>query len=100
VSSGEIILFAKRLREYGKAIEGDGFGKIGDLKAAIKRTCVRLEEVAELIDLCEAAAGKNPVIREEQRNPDCLGLGEHNLPGCDCRKVFDSINRKNHSSTI
>lgn len=97
MSSGEIILFAKRLREYGKAIEGDGFGKIGDLKAAIKRTCVRLEEVAELIDVCEAQAAAVAPKEHHVSNPDCLGAGSDNTPGCTCRRVFDSIKRKNSS---
>ena len=98
MSSGEIILFARRLREYGRQLEGDGFGHVGDLKAAIKLTCVRLEEVAGLIDaLPDPELDKvGALVGVKRYNTDCLGVGADNVPGCDCRKIFNSIKRNSN----
>ena len=88
----EIVALTSRLRAYGKNLEGDGFGKVGDLKAAVKRTCVRLEEVVDLIGQIPMECEWNT---QDAPNPDCLGNGGDNTPGCTCRLVFNSINRKN-----
>jgi hypothetical protein len=90
MTSAEITEFLTRLRAYGKALEGDGFGHIGTLKAAVKRTCVRLEEVAQLI---ESMPEGELVIEEcvDRVNPRCFGLREHNLSSCECQTVFDRI---------
>jgi hypothetical protein len=55
----EIAEFAVRLRTYGRSVKGDGFGIVGDLKGAVKRTCVRLEEVARLMEKLEKDNGKD-----------------------------------------
>lgn len=87
---GEIAAFTKRLREYGKKLEGDGFGKVGDLKAAVKRTCVRLEEVIALIEVIPPEKAQPEAVRG---NPDCLGVGLDNVSGCQCRLVFSTISK-------
>lgn len=89
MTPSEISEFLIRLRAYGKNIEGDGFGKVGDLKAALKRTCVRLEEVVALIEQIPSAPAEQFL-----GNPDCCGFGGDNVAGCECRKIFDRINRK------
>jgi len=87
MSPDEIMLGVARLRAYGRSLEGDGFGKVGDLKAAIKRTCVRLEEVAHLIE----APPPLELEQEHQTNPDCCGKLEHNIPGCQCRRIHEKL---------
>ena len=88
MTPNEIAEFLARLRTYGRSIEGDGFGKVGDLKAAVKRTCVRLEEVAQLI---EAMPPPELAETNEGSNPDCCGKLEHNVPGCQCRKIWEGL---------
>ena len=85
----DLLMLAADLREFGKALEGDGFGYVGTLKSACKKTCKQLEEMSDLIE----KAPNEPVVLTEQ-NPRCLGRGADNLPTCACRAIFESWKAK------
>src|SRR5271157_603471 len=66
---------------------GDGFGYAGNLISAYKRTISRLEE---LIALVETAPAEEPAVGEKA-NPNCDGIGEHNVPGCECHLIWKKL---------
>lgn len=79
----------KRLRERRDSLRGgDGFTHAGTLIGAYKRTLAQMES---LVMLEETAPVEEKCEFEEQANPDCLGRGSDNTPGCTCRLVFESI---------
>src|SRR5271170_7422454 len=77
-----------RLRAGGKALEGDGFSHVGNVKGAVKRACVQLESLQLLL---ENTPVEEKVTVEERSNPACYGLGEHNVSHCECKVIFETI---------
>lgn len=89
----ELLALAQRLREEGRALQGDGFGDIGHAKSAYKKVCKAIED--DLVPVLKRLAENkesNPVSEQQQLNPDCWGQGADNLPHCTCRLVF--LNRR------
>lgn len=85
----ELRAIRARLHERMKAIRGDGFSQAGSLIGAYKRT---LQQLDSAIDIAENM--RPPEERDEaQANPDCMGRGEHNIPSCECRRIFGIIGR-------
>ena len=94
----EFEMFIQQLREEGRALQGDGFGYIGNLKAAYKKACKALDELNDMIKNrpVEEPCGCPPQLpcevcaapQQQNQNPDCLGQGADNLPHCRCRIVF------------
>jgi len=87
---GDLIV---RLRAEGKALEGDGFSHVGNVKGAVKRACVQLETLQLLL--------ANPPIEEKAKelgvqyaNPNCYGTYDQNVSGCECRRIFESFYAK------
>lgn len=86
----EIADIIVRLRADGKALEGDGFGHVGHLKGAYKKVVRHLEEFLEILDSKPLPEVKIEV-RQDQPSPDCFGENEHNVPGCECRRIFEQV---------
>lgn len=85
----ELRAMIDRLRERRNALRGgDGFGNAGTLIGAYKKTIAKMEE---LVTLVETLPLTDSSPQDEKSNPDCFG----NLPGCECRKVFDATYRNN-----
>src|SRR5271155_3225043 len=82
---GDLIV---RLRAEAKALKGDGFSHVGNVKGAVKRACVQLESLQLLL---ENTPIEEKVKVEERSNPACYGLGEHNVPDCGCKVIFETI---------
>lgn len=82
---GDLIV---RLRAEGKALEGDGFSHVGNVKGAVKRACQQLETLQLLLENTPTEE-KSKV--EERANPACYGTNEHNIPTCECRRIFESF---------
>ena len=82
---GDLIV---RLRAEGKALEGDGFSHVGNVKGAVKRACVQLEALQILL---ENAPAEEKAKVEERANPACYGINDHNVPHCECKRIFESF---------
>jgi len=81
------------LRAEGKALEGDGFSHVGNVKGAVKRACVQLESLQLLLanpPVEEKANDKGP----QYANEGCYGEYGFNVPGCECRRIFESFYAK------
>jgi hypothetical protein len=83
---GDLIV---RLRAEGKALEGDGFSHVGNVKGAVKRACVQLESLQLL--LANPPTEEKAKVVESAPNPNCYGTNEHNIPTCECRRIFESF---------
>ncbi len=80
---GEIRATVQNMRKAKDAIRGDGFGRAGYLKSEFKKAIRRLESLQALLEegpLPEAAVDANPW---------CLGHGADNIPGCECRRIWE-----------
>jgi hypothetical protein len=84
---GDLIV---RLRAEGKALEGDGFSHVGNVKGAVKRACVQLEALQLLLENTPAEE-KTKAKVEDRPNPACYGTNEHNIPTCECKRIFESF---------
>jgi hypothetical protein len=82
---GELI---DRLRREGKALEGDGFSHIGNVKGAVKRATAQLEALKLLLEN-PPAEGEKEAKGEQYPNPACYGEYGHNVPGCECRSIYE-----------
>jgi hypothetical protein len=88
---GDLIV---RLRAEGKALEGDGFSHVGNVKGAVKRACVQLESLQLLLANPPAEEKAKGEKGEQYANPACYGEYGFNVPGCECRRVFESFYAK------
>lgn len=89
LNPSEIADLIGRFRAEGKALQGDGFGYIGNVKGQIKRVCVQLEELHRLLTT-EIAPVEPKVV---SNNPDCFGEYGENVLDCNCRIVFSNIHK-------
>src|SRR5277367_2387978 len=83
-----------RLRAEGKALEGDGFSHVGNVKGAVKRACVQLESLQLLLANPPVEEKAKEEKGEQYTNPDCYGEYGFNVPNCTCRRVFESFYAK------
>lgn len=83
---GDLIV---RLRAEGRALEGDGFSHVGNVKGAVKRVCVQLESLQVLL-ATPPPAEEQTAKGEQYANPGCYGQYADNVPTCECRVVFEN----------
>lgn len=91
---GDLIV---RLRAEGKALEGDGFSHVGNVKGAVKRVCVQLESLQLLLASPPAEEKAKETKGEQYANPACYGEYGQNVPGCECKRVFESLYARRNS---
>jgi hypothetical protein len=84
----DIRAFAAQLRAEGRALAGDGFGRVGSLKGGFKKTSKQLDDLA---DELEAPPPEKEPAAPAAANPACMGQGAENAPGCGCREIFESL---------
>ncbi len=83
------------LRAEGKALQGDGFSHVGNVKGAVKRAVAQLETLQLLLANPPAEKdAKDEGKGEQYANPACYGEYGFNVPGCECRRVFESFYAK------
>jgi hypothetical protein len=99
MESSEIRGLVDRLRSEGRALEGDGFGRVGYLKSGYKKVAKQLEEFALLLEMPEPEEVKE---RKGERlaNPDCYGEYGENVPDCQCRKIFELASSSEEEQTL
>ncbi len=81
-----------KLREEGRALQGDGFGDIGHAKSAYKKVCKAIED--DLLPVLKRLVkNKETEVEVVTGNPECCGQGAENLPHCCCRTILQQLNR-------
>lgn len=86
--ASDIRALADRLRAEGRALSGDGFGHVGYLKSAYKKASKQLEEFAAAL---EVIPPEGEELEITNCNLKCMGVGIDNVPGCDCREIFEKV---------
>ena len=75
------------MRKAMDEIRGDGFGRAGYLKSEFKKAIRRLESLQAMLE--EGPLPEDGVL--DDVNPDCMGHGTDNIPGCICRQIAASL---------
>jgi hypothetical protein len=87
--AAELRLMLAVLRDQRTAWKtGDGLTTAGTVIGQYKKTIAQFEALIELIEHTPMEEAKPEPMAA---NPDCLGRGGDNVPGCTCRLIRDSL---------
>jgi hypothetical protein len=88
--AAELRLMLAVLRDQRTAWKtGDGLTTAGTVIGQYKKTIAQFEALIELVERTPMEQAPLEIVK----NPDCLGRGSDNTPGCTCRLVFESLEK-------